>query len=425
MMQITGSYNNYVNMTNLLAPLGARGSADLVMQVFSSAVGNLQDKINQQIFSEESDAAIKELYNEVSDLAGRAEKLTLTYFNSVFFDRTPTSSDSNVLTATAVDAFSLDSGAAEATYNISVNQLALAQENTGFELNAADPSVVNPGINTFNININGQDHELGIDVVDGDTNEVVLQKIVAAINDAGLGVTGEVTAGSLEGTQQLVITADQTGTAGSFTLSDVSGNAVTVTGTATVSTVAQDAAYTVDGTGYTSETNTIYLDSGLVTVNLKGAGESILTVAPDQNEVENAITAFVSAVNSIIDFLETNCDYIEDEVLSSVNSFVTEHKSELESFGVTIEEDGKLVVDTYNLATAVNDDLSGIKDAFAGFDGLAVQVKNYTARISTDSPLNYAKEAEGMSKDFVDYLYGTSATMLEKILQGMLLDTFV
>ena len=324
-MQITGSYSNYLAVTNLLSPVGVRGSGDLVMQVFASAVKNLQHKIDQQIFSKESDAALKQLYNEVSDLASQAEKLTLTDFNSVFFDRTSTSSDPNVLTATAVDAFSVDSGAAEATYNISVSQLSISQENTGADA---------------------------------------------------------------------------------------------------VSTAAQDAAYTVDGTEYTSETNTIYLDGGLVAVNLKGVGESILTVSPNHKEVENAITAFVSEVNSFIDFLEANSDYIKDEVLSSMNSFITDHKMELESLGITPDEDGTLVIDTDKLATAVSDNLSGIKKTFGGLDGLAVQTENHAARIATDSPLNYAKEAEGMSMDFVDYLYGTSATMLKGIIQGMLLNTF-
>ena len=411
-------------MTNLLSPLGARGSGDLVMQVFMSSMGNLEDKINQQIFSKESNTALKQLYNEVSNLANQAEKLTLTDYNSVFNDRTATSSDPNVLTAAAFDAFSTDTGAAEATYNISVSQLAVAQENTGLELNAADPSVVNLGITTFNININGQDHELSIEVVEGETNEAVLQKMAAAINDASIGVTAQITAGSAEGTQQLVVTADQTGMTGSFTVSDVSGNAMGATGADTASTAAQDAMYTVNGTDYASQTDTIYLDDGLVTVNLTGVGESILTVGPDQNEVKNAITAFVSEVNSFIDFLESNSDYIKDEVLSSINSFITDHETEMESFGITQGEDGNLVIDADKLTTAVSDNLSNIKDAFSGLDGLAVQMKSYASRMVTDSPLNYAKEAEGMTTDFADYLYGTSATMLEAIVQGMLLNTF-
>ncbi len=127
-MQITGSYMNYLNITNLLAPLGIKGSGDLVMQVFSSSVANLQEKIDKQIFSAESTDALTKLYNEVSDLASKAAKLTLTDMDSVFNDRTPTSADINVLTATALDAISPGTGATVATYNISVTQLAQAQK---------------------------------------------------------------------------------------------------------------------------------------------------------------------------------------------------------------------------------------------------------------------------------------------------------
>ena len=424
-MQITGSYNNYLTMTNLLAPLGVRGSGDLVMQVFTSALGNLQNKVDQQIFSEESEAALKQLYNDVSDLASKAKELTLTDFSSVFNDRTAISSAPTVLTATAIDAFSPDSGATEATYNISVAQLAQAQENTGLELNAAGSSVVDLGTNTFNININGQDHELSVEVVEGDTNEDVLEKMVQFINEANIGVTAEATYGIQEGTKRLAITSDETGAASAFTISDVSGNAVTATGADSVSTTAQNATYEVDGTNYTSGSNTIYLDEGLLTVNLQGVGESSLTVAPDEEKVKNAITGLVSEVNSFINLLQTNSDYIEDEVLSSINSFINDHKGELESFGIIQAEDGALEVDTDKLTTAVAQNMAEIKETFGGFDGLAVQVNNYASRIATDSPLNYAKEAENISLEFADYLYGASAGMLQNLLQGMLLNSYI
>jgi flagellar hook-associated protein 2 len=424
-MQITGTYNNYMAMTGLLAPMGVKDSGNLVMQVFASAMEDLQGKINQQIFSKESDTALKGLYSKVSGLANQADKLTLTDYNSVFFDRTGTSSDTNVLTATADDAFSQDSGATEATYGISVSQLALAQENTGLELNMDDVSGVNVGTNTFNVNIDGEDHELSIEVEAGDTNETVAEKMATALNNASIGVTAEVVAGSTEGTQQFVITGEETGTGNVFTISDVSGNAVAATGAGATSTAVQDAEYSVDGTDYTSESNTIYLDDGFVSVSLKGTGEASLTIEPDQNEVKNAVTAFVSGVNSFIGHLESNSDYINDEVLASINAFVSDHKNELESFGITQGDDGKLEIDDDKLTAAVSDNLEGIQDAFGGLDGLAVQTKNYASQIATDSPLNYAKEAEGMGADIADYFYGTSASMLQNILQGALINTFI
>ena len=69
--------------------------------------------------------------------------------------------------------------------------------------------------------------------------------------------------------------------------------------------------------------------------------------------------------------------------------------------------------------------LSGIKEVFGGSDGLAVEVNSYASHISTDSPLNYAKEAEDMSIEFADYLYSASAGMMTQILTGSLLNTYI
>ena len=424
-MQISGSYSNYLTITNLLAPLGVKASSDLVMQVFASAIENLQDKIDEQIFTEDSQAALNQLYSDVSNLSAKAKKLTLDDYNSVFNDRTASSSDVNVLTATAMNAFSASSGATEATYNISVAQLAQAQENTGLELDKIASSVVDIGTNTFNVNIKGQDHELSVIIEEGDTNEETLQKIAQSINEANIGINAEVADGSEEGIRKLTMTSNDTGAENSFTISDISGNTITATGANSVSNAAQDAEYSVDGIGSTSNSNTIYLEEGLVTVNLKGTGESTLKISPDEDNVKNAVTDLVSELNSFIDHLGENSDYIKDEVLSSVNSFIKDNKAGLESIGITQDENGRLEIDDDQLSTAVSQNMDNIKDVLSGFDGLAVQTNNYASRVSTDSPLNYAKESENISPEFTDYIYGTSTTMLQQALTGSLLNTFI
>jgi flagellar hook-associated protein 2 len=422
MMQITGSYYNYQNITNLLAPLGVKGSGNLVMDVFSASVGNLQQKINDQIFSEESSAALTQLYDKVSDLSEKAKKLTLTDMESVFNDRTAQSSNADVLTATAFDAFSQESGATEATYAIRVDQLAKVQENVGSELIGSEVSVVNEGTNTFNININGQDNEISIEVLAGDTNEVVLQKIETAINDTEIGVIAQITIDNEAGTEQLTLKGNSTGVDNAFSISDITGNAVSVIGLGTTTTEAQDAAYNVDGNDFSSGVNNIYLDGGLVEVALKGEGEATLTVAPDEIEVKDALSAFISEINEFIEFLEQNEDYVKEDVLSSVQSFVADHKNELVTFGISEGDDGRLDIDEVQLSEAVSQNLSEVKETFGGLDGLSVQVNNYATRVTTESPLNYAKEAEQLSPDFTDFIYGSSVNMLTEILQGTLLD---
>lgn len=424
-MQITGTYLNYQNITNLLSPLGVKGSGDLVMEVFSASVDHLQQQINDQIFSEESNAALMQLYIKISDLAAKAQNLTLTDINSVFNDRTALSSDVNVLTATAFDAFSQESGSTEATYTIEVTQLASAQENVGFELAGAEVSAVNEGTNTFNINVNGQDHELNMEVQAGDTNEVVLQKIETTINSAQIGVSAQITIDDETGIKQLTLKGIHTGSDNAFSISDVTGNLVSVTGVGTAMTVAQDATYVVDGNYDTSESNDIYLDGGLVEVELNGEGAATLTITPDENDVIDAISTFVSEINEFQDYLGSNDDYIKEAVYRSVHSFVLDHKKELESFGVSVGDDGRMNIDETQLSESVSQRLSEIKETFGGFDGLSVQISNYASRVTTDSPLNYIKEAENLSPDFTDYIYSSSVNMLTQILQGSLLDDFI
>lgn len=84
-MNITGTYNNYLTMTNLLSPLGVKSSGDLVMQVFSSAMSNLREKMNQDIFSQESQAALTNLYKKVASLTIKTKKLINSEQGNVFF----------------------------------------------------------------------------------------------------------------------------------------------------------------------------------------------------------------------------------------------------------------------------------------------------------------------------------------------------
>lgn len=421
-MQVTGSYFNYLTLTNLLAPLGVKGSGNLVMEVFSAALGNLQDKINQELFSDESAVALKQFYNDISTLGTEAKKLTLTDYESVFNDRTPVSSDPGVLTASAMDAFTSATGATEATYDISVTRLAQTQSNEGTELTGDGATGVNTGTNTFIITVDGQDHELSIEVTEGDTNEVVLQKMESAIYGADLGVSAEVTPGALEGTMRLTITADSMGEAGTFTISDASGNAVAATGAGNVTTTAQDAAYSVDGTDYTSASNTVFLDGDMVAVNLLAAGESVLTVAPDAGAVQDSIAGLISEINSFTDSLNNNSAYLKDDILSTIDSFIDDHRRELSALGITKDEDGMLQIDEDKLAAAAGQELSDIREAFGGFDGLAVQLDSYASRVSTDSPINYAKETESLSSYQKDYVFDASGSMLEQIIRGSLLD---
>jgi len=423
-MNITGTYNNYLTMTNLLSPLGVKSSGDVVMQVFSSAMNNLREKINQDIFSQESQTALMSFYEKVSGLTVKTKKLIDSEQGNVFFDRTAISSNPEVLTGTAMDALSQETGAAEGHYDFVVTQIAEAQENTGIELNQDEDSAANVGINVFNININGEDNELSIEIEDSDTNDDLLQKLAATINLAGLGLEAEVRIGESGETESLVIQADEAGQAGAFTISDESGNAIEATGLANETTSAQNLLYSLKGESNSAGSNMIFINGGKVTVDIHDVGEATLTIAPDSNLIKNAVTNLVAEINSFINFLEENSDYIKNDVLSTLNGYISNHKNELNHIGLSLNDDGSLEVDSETLSQVIEKDLSIIKELFSGFDGMAKQLNQYANKIALDSPLNYMKEAESLNDDFKNQIYSSSALMIQQLLQGRMFDIY-
>jgi len=148
-------------------------------------------------------------------------------------------------------------------------------------------------------------------------------------------------------------------------------------------------------------------------------------VAPDKTKVQSAVSGLISGINGFIDSLNKNSTYIKDEVLSTINTYISDHKMALEAIGITQGADGKLTVDSVKLAAAASQNMTGIESAFAGLDGLAVQMKTYASRITADTPLNYAKEAGIVNTDFAGYLSGVSSAMYEQILLGSLYNTYI
>jgi flagellar hook-associated protein 2 len=411
-------------MTNLLSPLGVKSSGNLVMQVFSSAMSNLREKMNQDIFSQESQAALTSFYENISSLTIKTKKLIDSEPGSVFFDRTATSSNLDVLTGTAMDALSQRTGATEGRYEFIITQIAQAQENIGIELNPDEDSLADVGTNVFSITINGEDNPLSIEIEDSDTNDDLLQKLASTINLAGLGLEAEVRIGESGETESLVIQADETGQAGAFTISDVSGNAIEATGVVNETTSAQNLNYSLNGESNSAGSNMIFINGGKVTVDIHAVGEATLTIAPDNNLVKNAITNLVSEFNSFINFLEDSSKYIKDDVLRSLNGYISNHKTDLNSIGLSLNDDGSLAVDSDTLNQMIEKDLSKIKELFSGFDGMANQLNQYANNITLDSPLNYMKEAEGLADEFKTLIYSSSALMIQQLLQGKMFDRY-
>jgi len=217
-------------------------------------------------------------------------------------------------------------GAAEASYQIDVKQVAQAQSITSGLFSSTDAAAMGTG--TLTISLGGDSGTKSFQV-NVDSSNDSLQQIADAINSASdnPGVKATV----ITGANGQSITLQSTTTGGSKTI-DVTSSATsgplsqlavsTTAGAAgapsTIDTVngwsqntaAQDAQLTVNNTLVTSSTNTITGSIPGVTLTLdpnnpKTLDAQTLTVASDDSSVEGDVSAFVSAYNAVIDQLNT------------------------------------------------------------------------------------------------------------------------
>jgi flagellar capping protein FliD len=215
----------------------------------------------------------------------------------------------------------------------------------------------------------------------------------------------------------IVLRTRQSGTANAFRVYDVKGPVIRATGAGTVSEKPRDAMYVVDGTVCYSDSNRVYLDGGMVSVDLIGPGQAVLRIGPDRGKVEAAVHGLVEGVNGFFDFLEETANHILGEVQRTIRLLLKEHRAALESFGVKMNGDGHLHMDQDALKVLLAQGCSGIREALGDVDGPAARIGEFTERISTDSPLNYAREARQMSPDLEDYIHRTSAFLMKDIIQ--------
>lgn len=322
------------------------------------------------------------LGNYARQLWEASQPLQLSTRNNVFLQRAATSSAPNSVTAQAAP------GATLATYTITINQIATAQQNLGTALTSTAAAGLAAGSYTFNLQAGGKTYTISFTVNTGDTNQTVLNNMAKAINASGAPVVASVATDSTAGTSRLVLQAKNTGTSNAFTLTDVTGNAVAYTGASTVAVAAVNASYTINGVPYTSESNTVYLDNRKVSLNLLGpVANATISVTPDTQAISNAINNFVAAYNNLMTFAAQNAQYINPLLLTGLKQSYTYRAANLAAIGITQNPAGILTINQNLLTSAIQNNLGLVETAFSGSNGLAVTAGLKAQQVAT-SPLN-------------------------------------
>lgn len=337
-------------------------------------------------YSKNQSNALVGLTSKAIELQTSAKTLDASSPSSVLYQRSVTSSASDSVTGTAAN------GAKRTTYIVNVSQIAEAQQNSGAALDSSAVTSLATGNQSFSVDVAGKLKTLSFSVSAGDTNQAVMTKMSQSINNANIGITASINKNTVAGTSQLLINAKNTGVVNTFSLADLSGAAVAVTGANTKSNVAENAAYSVNGIAHTSSSNNINLNDPKVTINLlKPVTGAKLTVGNDVTAITKAVTDFTSTYNKTLTFLSDNQSYLSPQLANSLKQAYTQNEHTLQKAGITKNTDGTLKVDAIKLANSLENDSVNLTSSLSGSFGLAKVSNTIGMQISNSPTSTYAK----------------------------------
>jgi flagellar hook-associated protein 2 len=332
----------------------------------------------------------------------------LSTIDSQFAAKTVTSSNTNIMTATAT------SGAFTGTASIMVNRLATSDVLISKQMALTDNFGISAGDKTFGIDINGTVKNVTVSFDGTETNDQALQKITTAINnteDIGINATVvkdttstarlSLSSKSTGGTNNIKFT-DSEGVLGLLGIDSSLGAGSTARTLATDNSAGfiqadfntLDAKLTVNGVNVYRASNAISDVITGLTLNLVKPQEStdqpvVLTTQVNTAAVKDLINTVLSSLNDITNLISSDTSILRSEstislLRSNIRSLVstkvasiTDEKSPkyLTDLGITVNDSGNFVLsDTKKLEAYLKDNPQKVADLFTTSDGIISKV---------------------------------------------------
>jgi flagellar hook-associated protein 2 len=341
-----------------------------------------------------------------------------------FKNKSVTAANDNTITGSATQKASIKD------YTVNVKNLAEKQINIGNKLISNDKTS-NIGINTFSINFgNGTSKNISFTLNNSDTNKTFLDKMANAINGSGTGIKVNVINDTKNGTSYLSLEG-KTGAKSSYTLEDVTGNAVTNSNANNTTSSAKDAYFNVDGEEYTSEDNNVSLDNNKVLLNFNTAEAKDIkvSVGVDKGSAKESIITLVDNYNKLIDFSnEYSTEFMGANSLSKeLGSIANSKKTALDSIGITVNNDNTLTIDEKKLDKSLGNDFSRVGNVITGQEGFSNKLDSKTNEILTNQ-YKYAKPID-INSNYMDInsYFSSSSKMpyVQNLSLGNIINTIV
>jgi flagellar hook-associated protein 2 len=350
-------------MRNIQSKVTTLQSKVSAYQSLNTKLSALSDKVNTLLFGA-TEAPIVQPYS----FSDRLSK-------SVFAKCGVTSSDANAISADASNANSAGD------YSITVSSL--AQAKTMASAGFSDTAATTTGTGTLTITT-GSNNPV---IVTINSSNSTLKGVRDAINNANAGVTATIINDGSSAPYKLLITADDTGTASSFTLTDSlsGGQALSLAQTQ----AATDAQFVVNGVSITKSSNTISDVISGVTFTLKDLTDSPVTlnVGKDVDSIVTALNEFITAYNTVNSFITGQFTYntstksagllsgdatlrriqsnLQSQFTQSVSNRYTDYNI-VGQVGLEFSRDGSLSLDEAKLRSALSDNYAAVAALFLG-----------------------------------------------------------
>ncbi|HMD96024.1 MAG TPA: flagellar filament capping protein FliD [Terriglobia bacterium] len=350
-----------------------------------------QPMLNEQTFLQSQSSAISNISSLLTTLQTSVQALQDP--QGQLTSQVANSSNTAVLTATTTGGATLEN------HTITVGTL------------ASTSSVYTTSLTNGNTTFSGGQIQLQVGSnspvtipVDSTThNDNTLNSLASYINKNSqtLGVTANVITDA--GGARLSIVSNTTGQPGNITVvSNTTGLNFNNATTGLPNAIAGvNASLSVDGVPVSSASNTVTGAIPGVTLNLVGTSSTAVTlgIAPDTTQATSAVNNFVSAYNAVVQAINTQFSYtagassqpplfadsglqqVQQTLNTDINTALTGNNgiTNLESIGVSLQDDGTLQVNSATLSSALTNNFSAVQNLFqqtTGQKGFAVQLNS-------------------------------------------------
>ena len=405
------SSSSSIDLSSILeAALGASSPGIDVTAAVNSAVTAAQAPEQawetQESTLQSQISALTQIQSDVSNLDNDVQNL-----NSIagpLSAMTVNSSNTNVVTASAA------SGSSVGNHVVVVNSLAATASWTSGTFTSGSTALP---AGSFTITTAGG--SAATITTDGSES---LSDVASEINSDNLGLTASVITDASG--SRLAIVANSSGAAANFTIS-TSGSAnygftQAVTGS--------NAALTVDGIGISSASNTVTGVIPGVTLSLLSADPGVqvsLGIAPDTSQIQSALQQFVTDYNTVVSDLSAQFTFsgtsegvlasdstvrdLQSDVLSALDyTYMPASGSttvaNLTSLGISVDNTGKLTLNTSTLQSALQNNFADVQSFFQGtaLNGFANSFDQQLTSFISPSDGAFTVDLQSMNSEVTD-----------------------